>query len=966
KTCTVPVHDAATARVYVSVLDSSESTPTAERLLGEIELPVAGILAAEKGVAIAKSAMNRGKKEEPHAKIEVVDSEDEQVTPEIDRCGVHNPYRGRGNNGRVESSVGEGTKETSEIVKSCGVEAWFPLFLQGQGGGDRDWERVGEVRLGCRFLSRGLMLQQELTAGADEGDNGPGEPYRYKMEHCPGRLFIRLGRCESLPKAMIGERSPQVEAYIRPGWWSSRTQRKVGLNPVFDDQMVAELLWTPQDLNSPELVLEVVDKSLGGGRMAQVWIPLNPFILHPGMPAEVCYPLYGDGPNADAKIFCSILYVSSSGTGIRPRIMHGNGGAGISSKSSHPDSVLESLSRCSHKGHVHVEVIAARGLPAGTRDPQVGVRLRVPCFSGGSQPPYQRTPICVRGRYEPRFNSTFLLPAKGNQRDKGDIPGWSNWKWQGSTPVMEVEVMCTRGREYVLGKVEVPLFPLWLSLGHMTRTWYPLRSPCGRREAGSILLGIQFMPEIYTALGMEGPTIRNGQGDQDWEGGRERKMFLFIEVRQGRNLRRAQALGSQDPCVFFELMGSGVKSETAVALGGGRDPEWPDGTGLLTLPYHGVSMARGGMRGRDVLRLRVMNMQPWAQKKAVTGADDSLIGQCDWPVSVEALQGQPDCGWHSLWHGVDAAGELFFRCRVGCEGEGIEHIASVPTFGNAGWGEGCWGVGKDLGSSGSFHVEFVDVRGFKKILKGADSENRTSPHSRPLLPSFTPTLDSVSSPRDTEAALGAPTAVVGSGRVVVVRTGRVGGGKRLCVQLFAEVSLAPGEGLPLGGSRKPLVRAVFGVPPEKTSSIIDVPGSELREWFPAVAIKEDQCWRGDKGDAQVVDETESGQVMISLRYVPLAVGVLEVSVQELAISKNGSRPRHGSCGIRSFTHLSPSGTGGRMGQCTRSTPGRRVQGAEGGGCSWRGTLPHRLRFSNACNQQPAALHISIAQGDAMV
>ncbi|CAN0577961.1 unnamed protein product, partial [Ectocarpus sp. 12 AP-2014] len=82
-------------------------------------------------------------------------------------------------------------------------------------GGSREREVAGEVRLCCRFLSKDFMMQREITAGADEGDNGPVGALRYALERRPGRLFMTIRCCRALPKAMIGERAPLIEARLR-------------------------------------------------------------------------------------------------------------------------------------------------------------------------------------------------------------------------------------------------------------------------------------------------------------------------------------------------------------------------------------------------------------------------------------------------------------------------------------------------------------------------------------------------------------------------------------------------------------------------------------------------------------------------------------------------------------------------------------------------------------------------------
>lgn len=281
QTRTLSIADAATARVIVRVRDTSQTV--GDNVLGEVELSMAGLVAAEHGMAAALLPDNFDgfdclPSERPSRRG--ANSSDppqsEQKRGEVAERGQTSKRLRFGQHGEAERTDGGRQAPAStvqtDIVKPCGVEAWFPLFVPSQHGGSRERELAGEVRLSCRFLSTDFMLQRELTAGADEGDNGPVGALRYALERRPGRLFLTIRCCRALPKAMIGERAPLVEARLRQGGWKCSTRRQAGLNPTFNETMAVEVLWTPQDFSSPELILEVKDRALGGGLLGELMV----------------------------------------------------------------------------------------------------------------------------------------------------------------------------------------------------------------------------------------------------------------------------------------------------------------------------------------------------------------------------------------------------------------------------------------------------------------------------------------------------------------------------------------------------------------------------------------------------------------------------------------------------------------------------------------------------------------------
>ena len=594
--------------------------------MGEVELSTAGIIAAEHGMAAAAiSAQASFPPPEPSS-----GRGGGPLAGKTPKGAVARRGGGNGNTPRricteefSKTDLPEGNRREPvaavkpQTVHPCGVEAWFPLYVSARQGGSRERELVGEVRLGCRFLSADFMLQRELTAGADEGDNGPIGALRYQLERRPGRLSLAIRCCRALPRAMIGERAPIVEARLRHGGWKCSTRRQVGLNPEFNEIMAVEVMWTPQDLKSPELILEVKDKALGGGLIAAVRVAVAPFLLHPFMPADIWCPL--SARDTTAGIFLGLIYTPSE-----------------------PSSAISSIENISSvgtqawTGMVHVQVLKARGLPASSKDPQIGVRLRVGEHFGGPLPPFERTAAIRGGGGEPEFNSTFLLSL---QQEALGLEGLSKPNIMGRTRVLEVEARCSRGKGNVLGAVEIPIFPLWLK-GHMTRVWYPMRSSDGESEAGRVYIELQFLPDGARAGGSS-PTATSTQ--QHHIVGKRR--HLFLEVRQGRDLHLVHA-SSGRPAVHLEMLGSGVRGKTPPANDKRTDPAWPDGAGLLSLPYPTCGIESGGAGGRrEVLRITVLNEQgeDGYEHETSTGsqratAENRVVGRCDWPLPSEDLE----------------------------------------------------------------------------------------------------------------------------------------------------------------------------------------------------------------------------------------------------------------------------------------------------------------------------------------
>lgn len=983
-----------TARVIVRVRNAGQLN--GDNVLGEVELSMAGIIAAEHGMAAAALRETSGRLEHPPGESSFGQGTGRPPSAGEKRKGV----AARGDKIATRTKRRFDTEEPAENelpestrwlnpdnIEPRGVEAWFPLFVCGRQGGSRERELVGEVRLSFRFLSADFMQQRELTAGADEGDNGPVGALRYKLERRPGRLFFTIRCCRALPKAMIGERAPLIEARLRHGGWKCSTRRQVGLNPTFNENMAVEIMWTPQDLKSPELILEVKDKALGGGLLAAIRVAIAPFILHPFMPADIWCPLLRDGTVGDtnAGLYCGFVYIPSAGgkqksDGYPPTRQSSGSSPALNSIENIADPEYAAVSRRAWSGMVHVQVLSARGLPASSKDPQVGVRLRVGGHFGGPSPPFQRTAVVRGGEGEPQFNSTFLLGLR--QEALVGLEDQAKQVLLGRTPVLEVEARCSRGRGKVLGTVEIPMFPLWF-MGHMTRAWYPMRSSDGESQAGRVFLGLQFVADGGSAGSSTLAAASTNRGTGEAAG---RRRYLFLEVRQGRDLRLLNAF-SGHPVVHLEMLGSGSRQKSPPSRNGGTDPEWPDGAGLLALPYPTCGIDKGGSGcSNEVLRISVIN----EQKKDNDGQEDDggawgenganpLVGQCDWPLPTEDLAlGHPVSCWHELWMGGTPTGAVYLRCRVGFEGEALD--CTPPCELQNGTSEGNLSVPPR--AFGNYHVEFLKVQGFERTLRRVgqtfeDSLVGSSQQGSGLLWDGAAYLtEAPGCGGQDSTAYGAASAPVGSGRAVAVGARGHGSSRSLCVQVSMADGRLSNDGVKSVGKT---AKAVSCVPPEKLVPIVAVPGSQLLEWFPCVDVKDGSVNDGGLGDRDGAGEADTGQVLLSIRYAPLAVGIVEVAVCEAQLVDNDQSPLVGLGNLKALTRILPAQTGGRAGHKVRSTPRRRgvrtnlrgdgkIQNYANRGTifSWEDAVPHRMRFSNAFNKQPTTLHVSVVRSDRMI
>lgn len=720
-------------------------------------------------------------------------------------------------------------------------------------------------------------------------------------------------------------------------------------------------------------------------------VAVSPFILHPSMPADIWCPLLPDGGQGDtgAGIYCGLVYVPSAG---------GNKGADVSLSKGQPNGtspVINSIddvadpehaaaSRRAYNGMVHVQVISARGLPASSKDPQVGVRLRVADHCGGPLPPFQRTAVVRGGGGEPQFDSTFLLGLQQRNPGMDEQPGG---RTLGRTPVLEVEARCSRGRGKVLGTVHIPMFPLWF-MGHMTRAWYPMRSSDGEAEAGTVFIGLQFIADGKSEEACDMTMVPANIGGT---GKVARRRYLFLEVRQARDVRHVRATSGDPPvcpAVHLELLGSGAKGKTPPARDGGADPHWPDGAGLIALPYNPPrgEEGRGSGGSSEVLRITLVNTQGASSSRQEGNAREnegrtsaetdrnSAAGQCDWPLPAEDLaSGRPTSSWHKLWVEGTPAGELHLRCRAGFEGEALDQPPPLEL-----------NLGKPEGSSpvsrltfGNYHVEFLEVRGFERTLRRmglTSEESSTGPVKKSGGLPWAGMAYLAESPGlggHDGAAYGAASARVASSRAVAVAARGRGGSRSLCVHVSIVGGLSSNVG---GNTRGKLLKAVSCVQPHKLVPIAEVPGTELLEWFPCVAVQEGKgAGEGEDRDA------DTGQVLLSIRYAPLAVGILEVAVCEAQLTGSDQSQSFGQGNLKALSRLLPPQTGALMGHRVRSTPGRQEartithDGRDDNNyasrvsvVSWDDACPHRMRFNNAFNNQPTSLHVVVVQRDRMI
>jgi C2 domain len=458
----IPVADACTATVLLSVIDDNDGTPLQDKVIGQIEVSAAGVLAAM--AAVARSNDKASNSTATTAGAATSTGTATAVVPKSD-------VKGRGNDAvelwlpllRFPTATTTATKKGTNATEAIGIPA-------------------GELRCSFRFLPRDFLLQRELVLGTDDGENGPLGQYRYHLERKPGQLLITLHKAVGLQPARIGDRNPCIEATVSgtgaSSDWHAKTKRQSGVNPVFDEQLVADILWTPQDTVAPQLTLGIVDKSFGGGRLSRISLPIAPYILHPRMPADLFLPYTNNDNNSNsssskdtataAGLYCSLVYLPAP---------NGNQKAvGI-------DPDIAGLCTLEYTGAVHLDIVSAAGLSVSTRDPLIAARL---CHIGtnsssatgntaggaaaavvdANATPFTLSTAVVDGKSDPIFNTNIHLPYTRQALAAAAAVG--------TTPFIDLEIRDERHKSKVVGWVQVPLFPLWLGLGHMTKTWYIL------------------------------------------------------------------------------------------------------------------------------------------------------------------------------------------------------------------------------------------------------------------------------------------------------------------------------------------------------------------------------------------------------------------------------------------------------------------------------------------------------------
>jgi hypothetical protein len=519
------VADAVTSRLLVEVLEAGGSSAV-------FELPVVAVLSA--------SLHPSGKAE---AKIPV---EGKKESKEDMECGMKdegkfeagNEAKDEGKSAPEEEMRAHMTDKSSKDVGQNvhlehGLETWIPLYHHGKSPRP---EPAGEVRLAFRFVPEDFLLQRELMAGLDEGASGPQGPYRYRLERRPGRLYCTVHRAARLPKPLFGERRCEAECAVVPSsnWGKGKSTRPVtGLDPCWEETVAGDIFWTPQDSSSPVLNVHISDTGFGGGRLARLRLPLAPFILHPRMPAVTWHPLTNNrsgSPEYSAAtlatgggLFLSTVYIPSTSFSSLDR--------GEDSCSFDPD-LMQLVTSKTYTGAVNVQAIAARDLPASVRDPYLAMRLRWCTAAADGQPPgWVETAACIGGKSAPQFDAeagSILLPFSSEPKSG------EGGKVSGMTPSLEVQVREKRDRK-VVGFTEIPIFPLWLGLGHMTRTWYPLKSwdaaRDGKADAGKLFLGLQYVPSgDRPSLPAESAISADS---------------LEIQVVEARGLRSTMVIGKQ-------------------------------------------------------------------------------------------------------------------------------------------------------------------------------------------------------------------------------------------------------------------------------------------------------------------------------------------------------------------------------------------------------------------------------------
>jgi Ca2+-binding EF-hand superfamily protein len=457
------------------------------------------------------------------------------------------------------------------------------------------------------------------------------------------------------------------------------------------------------------------------------------------------------------------------------------------------------------------------------------------------------------------------------------------------------------------------------------------RGASSSTTAGKIFLGIEFVPMVDKAALSNFITTASGSTIDDTQ-----QRMLYAQVLQVRGLKSGQFFGKQDPAVQVEVLGTGVKGSCKPKIDGSTDCSWDNHDGDITLGYTDTGSSSG--QASAAIAIRVYNAQKWSV------SSDKYIGQCNWLLSDDVLQGKCATVWHTLWSGKDKCGEVLVKCRVGCGGETVDTITTTTDTHSSAIGSSVSAAGCDVDaainslSKGKYHIECVSL-----------SSAVTNDSSTEIVAFMTNAI--------TETAAVAPAAAVPQARKLAAAATSSSASADASKTFVVSDSGNAAAVLCMQLQRSGVPYAHVHLTADQLVAARNAAGTDCRHeltWTNATAT---------------TTAATSGTVVLCVRYIPLAVGVISIAVQEAVFSTTNKNSADTDASyVRAQTILTPAAIGStqlraRKSKRTRVTLSKQQQQPQVKAV-WSGVAAHIMQYSNATVSEAASLSIALQSATA--
>jgi Ca2+-binding EF-hand superfamily protein len=406
--------------------------------------------------------------------------------------------------------------------------------------------------------------------------------------------------------------------------------------------------------------------------------------------------------------------------------------------------------------------------------------------------------------------------------------------------------------------------------------------------------------------------------------------MLYAQILQVRGLKSGQIFGKQDPAVQVEVLGTGVKGSCKPKIDGSTDCTWDNHDGDITLRYTDTGSSSG--QASAAVAIRVYNAQKWS----VTS--DKYIGQCNWLLPDDVQQGKCATVWHTLWTGKDKCGEVLVKCRIGYGGETVDTITSdthnSAVASNSDSASGC-DVDAAINSlsKGKYHVECISLS--SAVTNYAGTELVAFITNAGTQTAVAPPATVPQSKKLASTCTGSSNSSSGSAARTFVLSDSASATSVLCMQL----------------QRSGVPSAHVSLTAEQLANARSTAGTDTRH---------ELIWTNTTATSTAA--AASGTVILCVRYIPLAVGVVSVAVQEAVLNSTGTDLAY----IRAQTVLTPAAIGSaqlrtRKSKRTRVTKQQQQPQVK---AVWNSVSAHIMQYSNATVSEAASLSIAIQSATA--